>query len=148
MTLRLIKADRSHLIQAALNLSKGDLEEFHCNIAGRDPLDVLPENLDDSTHAIMLGSLVLAVGGTPDGCIWFVTTRIVEDLSKAQRMLFYRMLKYHLREVRCRGNSLPFTNFVSKNNKGHIRLLESLGATFQSGHVMSPAGFQFKQFWL
>lgn len=148
MTLRLIKADRSHLIQAALNLSKGDLEEFHCNIAGRDPVDVLPECDDETTHAIMLGSLVLAVGGTPGRCIWFVTTRIVEDLSKVQRMQFYRILKGHLGDVRDRGNSLPFTNFVSKNNKGHIRLLESLGATFQSGHVMSPAGFQFKQFWL
>lgn len=146
MTLRLIKADRSHLIQAALNLSKGDLEEFHCNIAGRDPLDVLPENLDDSTHAIMLGSLVLAAGGTPDDCIWFVTTRTVEDLSKAQRMQFYRILKGHLKAVSVEGE--PRTNFVSKNNRGHIRLLESLGATFQSGHVMSPAGFQFKQFWL
>lgn len=146
MTLRLIKADRSHLIQAALNLSKGDLEEFHCNIAGRDPLDVLPENLDDSTHAIMLGSLVLAVGGTPDGCIWFVTTRIVEDLSKAQRMQFYRILKEHLHRTHVIG--FRYTNFVSKNNKGHIRLLESLGATFQSGYVMSPAGFQFKRFWL
>lgn len=147
MTLRLIKADRSHLIQAALNLSKGDLEEFHCNIAGRDPLDVLPENLDDSTHAIMLGSLVLAVGGVPQDCIWFVTTRIVDDLSKVQRMQFYRILKGHLKSLQ--NIPRPWrTNFVSKNNKGHIRLLESLGATFQSGHVMSPAGFQFKQFWL
>ena len=147
MTLRLIKADRSHLIQAAVNLSKGDLEEFHCNISGRDPVDVLPENLDDSTHAIMLGSLVLAVGGVPQDCIWFVTTRIVEDLSKAQRMQFYRMLKMHLKGLQ--NTPRPWrTNFVSKNNKGHIRLLESLGATFQSGHVMSPAGFQFKQFWL
>lgn len=146
MTLRLIKADRSHLIQASLNLSKGDLEEFHCNIAGRDPLDVLPENLDDSTHAIMLGSLVLAVGGTPDGCIWFVTTRIVEDLSKADRIRFYKMLKQHYQSFV--PTHIRYTNFVSKNNKGHIRLLESLGATFQSGHVMSPAGFQFKQFWL
>lgn len=146
MTLRLIKAQRSHLIQAALNLSKGDLEEFHCNIAGRDPLDVLPDCDDETTHAIMLGSLVLAVGGTPGRCIWFVTTRIVEDLSKAQRMQFYRILKDHLKVVSVEGE--PRTNFVSKNNKGHIRLLESLGATFQSGHSMSPAGFQFKQFWL
>lgn len=146
MTLRLIKADRSHLIQASLNLSKGDLEEFHCNIGGRDPVDVLPECDDETTHAIMLGSLVLAVGGTPGRCIWFVTTRIVEDLSKAQRMQFYRLLKDHLKTVSTEGE--PRHNFVSKNNKGHIRLLESLGATFQSGHVMSPAGFQFKQFWL
>lgn len=147
MTLRLIKADRSHLIQSALNLSKGDLEEFHCNIAGRDPLDVLPASLDDTTHAIMLGSLVLAVGGTPPGCIWFVTTRIVEDLSKADRIRFYKILKTHYGELQGRQN-YQYSNFVSKNNKGHIRLLESLGATFQSGHVMSPAGFQFKQFWL
>ena len=146
MTLRLIKADRSHLVQAALNLSKGDLEEFHCNIAGRDPLDVLPASLDDTTHAIMLGSLVLAVGGTPDGCIWFVTTRIVEDLSKAQRMQFYRMLKGHLKAIQI--PAFRRTNFVSKNNNGHIRLLESLGASWKVGHVMSPAGFQFKQFWL
>lgn len=146
MTLRLIKADRSHLMRAALNLSKGDLEEFHCNIAGRDPVDVLPDCDDETTHAIMLGSLVLAVGGTPGRCIWFVTTRIVEDISKAQRTQFYRMLKGHLKVVSVEGE--PHTNFVSKNNKGHIRLLESLGATFQSGHVMSPAGFQFKQFWL
>lgn len=148
MTLRLVQANRSHLIQAALNLSQGDLTEFHCNIAGRDPVDVLPETLDETTHAIMLGSLVLAVGGTPADCIWFVTTRVVDELSVGQRMRFYRMLKDHLADVKRIGGNKNLSNFVSKDNIGHIRLLESLGATFQPGHTMSPAGFQFKQFWI
>ncbi|ASD52215.1 hypothetical protein PspYZU08_39 [Pseudomonas phage PspYZU08] len=148
MTLRIVKATRDHLVTAALDLSKGDLEEFHCNKANRNPVDVLPLHLDSTTHAIMLGSLVLAVGGSRHPDIWFVTTNVVETLDRAERIGFYRLLKEHLADVRDRGPNQSFTNFVSKNNKGHIRLLESLGATFQSGYVMSEAGFQFKQFWL
>lgn len=147
MTLRIVKATRNHLVTAADDLSTGDLAEFHCMLANRDPRKVLPEALNEDTHAIMAGSLVIAVGGVVDGCIWFVTTNAREILDKGERMQFYRLLKEHLAVVRNKHNRI-FTNLVSKDNALHIRLLESLGATFQSGHTMSPAGFQFKQFWL
>lgn len=141
------KATQQDLIEAAGNLSKGDLEEFHMNITNRDPREVLAKALDETTHAIVLGSLVLAVGGSKHPSIWFVTTTVVDYLTKAQRMQFYKLLKGHLTEVQhCTQRKL--TNFVSIQNKPHIRLLKSLGAQFTEATVMSPAGFAFRQFWL
>lgn len=143
-----VKATVGDLYAASLDLSTGDLNEFHCMKAGRQPWEVLPNALDETTHAIKLGALVLAVGGHKD-CIWFVTTRLVETLSKAQRIRFYRILKDHFAEI---SERLPMdkqlTNFVSVDNHAHIRLLETLGATFAEGYTMSPAGFRFRQFWL
>lgn len=140
------QATKRDLENAANDLCKGDLQEFHSHTAGRDPRDHLPNYLDETTRTIKLGSLVLAVGGSKD-CLWFVTTNVVEMLTKAQRFEFYRLLKGHLKGLREEGHQ-SLTNMVSVDNHSHIRLLESLGATFARGHVMSPAGCRFRQFWL
>ena len=143
------KATRKDLCKAARNLSVGDLADFHAMQSGRCPIDVFTKALDETVHVIKFGSRVLAVGGHPKGGVWFVTTEVVNELSKAERFSFYRMLKQHLCEVKqSRPSGESFTNFVSVGNRAHVRLLESLGATFQHGHVLSPAGFPFKQFWL
>lgn len=142
------KASQKDLIQAAHNLSQGDLNEFHMNIKGRKPEDILPEALDETTHAIVLGSLVIAVGGSK-GCLWFVTTNAVNELTKPQRFKFYRLLKGHLDDVKDQSAfNKQLTNFVSVQNIAHIRLLDSLGATWSNVIKMSPAGFAFRQFWL
>lgn len=141
------KATEQDLIQAAGNLSKGDLQEFHMNIPNRDPREVLPKALDETTHAIVIGSMVLAVGGSKFPDIWFVTTTVVDTLSRAERFRFYRMLKEHLTVVQ-HANQRMLTNYVSLQNKPHIRLLESLNARFSESTVMSQAGFAFRQFWL
>ena len=142
----LTQATKRDLSIAAGNLCLGDLQEFHCHIAGRDPVTVLSACHDETTMAIKVGSFVLAVGGSKD-CLWFVTTSLVEYLTKAERMRFYRLLKEHLNGLRDGGHQ-ALTNYVSVDNKPHIRLLESLGATFSKGITMSPAGFAFRQFWL
>lgn len=141
------KATQRDLIEAAGNLSKGDLEEFHMNIAGRDPRDVLPHALDETTCVILHGALVLAVGGSKLPDIWFVTTTVVDHLTRSERMEFYRMLKGHLKTVQGSDNYWR-TNYVSVQNKPHIRLLESLGAQISELTTMSQAGFAFRQFWL
>lgn len=78
-----------------------------------------------------------------------MTTNVITTLSPGQRFRFYRILKNHLAFIKRESPvDVPFTNLVSVDNKAHMRLLETLGATFQAGCVMSPAGFPFKQFWL
>lgn len=144
----LIKATQAHLVQATGNLAIHDLDEFHMHQANRNPLDVLPLCLDDTTMAIVEGSIVLAVGGSKD-CLWFVTTTYVETLPMRDKLTFFRLLKEHLADVRdhvpmCR----QLTNFVSVINTPHIRLLNALGATWSNVITMSPAGFAFRQFWL
>lgn len=141
------KATEQDLIQASGNLSKGDLDEFHMNIPNRDPREVLPMALDETTHAIVIGSMVLAVGGSKLPDIWFVTTTVVDTLTQAERIRFYKILKGHLMDVQGSDNHWR-TNFVSVQNKPHIRLLESLGAQISEQVTMSQAGFSFKQFWL
>jgi hypothetical protein len=143
----IVKAKRWHLEAAANDLSKGDLEEFHSHIPNRNPRDVIPECLDETTHAIVLGALVLAVGGSHGGCIWFVTTNVVDMLTKGERIRFYKILKKHYGSLKGTQN-FEYTNFVSVDNHSHIRLLNSLGASFAREHVMSPAGCRFRQFWL
>ena len=144
----LIKATQAHLVQAAGNLSVGDLDEFHMNISNRNPLDVLPLALDETTMAIVEGSIVLAVGGS-DSCLWFVTTTYVEALSLRDKLRFFKLLKGHLADVRdSESFSKQLTNYVSVINTPHIRLLNALGATWSNVITMSPAGFAFRQFWL
>ncbi|BFT63109.1 phage protein Gp13 family protein [Pseudomonas moorei] len=117
--------------------------------AGRNPLDVFPKAIDETTYAIKFGRQVLAVGGHTNGGIWFVTTNVITKLSTGQRFRFFRILKDHLAFIKRESPlDMSFTNFVSVENKAHIRLLETLGAKFQDDCVMSPAGFPFKQFWL
>lgn len=144
-----VKATHGDLWAASHDLSAGDLAEFHSFQSGRTPSEVLPKALDETTHAIKCGALVLAVGGHAQGVVWFVTTSVVGMLNKAERFRFYRILKEHLALVKDElPNRTPLTNFVSVDNHAHIRLLNSLGATFDKGHVMSPAGCRFRQFWL
>lgn len=143
-----VKATKGDLWAAANDLSRGDLTEFHSLQSGRNPLEVIPKYLDETTHAIKCGSLVLAVGGHADGVIWFVTTDVVEMLSKGERFRFYRILKDHLGGIQREFPNVSRTNFVSDENHAHIRLLESLGARFSEAHYMSPAGFRFRQFWI
>lgn len=142
----LIQAQKWHLEAAANDLYEGDLDEFHSHIAGRDPRKIMPSYLDETTRAIMLGNLVLAVGGSKN-CLWFVTTKVVDILTKAQRIRFYKMLKEHLEGLRKEGHQF-LTNYVHVDNHAHIRLLNSLGATFARDYHMSPAGCRFRQFWL
>jgi len=142
----LVKATRDHLIQAAGNLAVHDLDEFHMHVANRNPLDVLPLCLDETTMAIVESSIVLAVGGSND-CLWFVTTTYVDGLSMRDKLAFFKILKGHLGDVRARPER-ALSNWVSVANTPHIRLLNALGARWDSGITMSPAGFAFRQFWL
>ncbi|WP_335943728.1 phage protein Gp13 family protein [Pseudomonas sp. G166] len=143
------KATIADLIKASSNLSSNDLADFHAMQAGRNPVDVITAAHDETTYAIKLGHQVLAVGGHTNGGIWFVTTNVITTLSPGQRFRFYRILKDHLAFIKRESPvDVPFTNLVSIDNKAHMRLLETLGATFQADCVMSPAGFPFKQFWL
>lgn len=141
------KATLKDLYEAADNLCASDLNEFHCMKANRSPRDVLGDSLDENTKVVVVGSLVLAVGGHSSRGIWFVTTNVVHQLTKAQRFEFYRILKDHFEWINhCQPG--PRTNWVSVDNHAHIRLLTKLGASFNEGIWMSPAGFAFKQFWL
>lgn len=143
----LIPASKAILKKAASDLCASDLNEFHSMETGRDPVKVFSELDPKGCHAIMLGALVVAVGGAGRHDIWFVTTNVVHTLTPQQRKQFYRILKDHLSWVK-HVHSGIHTNWVSVSNTNHIRLLTKLGATFNEGIFMSPAGFAFKQFWL
>lgn len=144
-----IKASLADLMDASENLSPNDLADLNAMQAGRNPADVFCNALDETTHVIKVGGRVLAVGGHRNGGVWFVTTTIVSTLTTAERFRFYRLLKEHLSNIKSEVSAdLALTNHVFVENKAHVRLLEALGATFQEGCVMSPAGFPFKQFWL
>ncbi|WP_439884785.1 phage protein Gp13 family protein [Pseudomonas syringae] len=145
----IIKANLADLVEAANNLSANDLADLNAMKAGRAPADVFCNALDETTQAIKIRGRVLAVGGHLNGGVWFVTTTLVSALPLAERFRFYRMLKNHLSKIKAElPRGMELTNCVSVGNRAHVKLLEKLGATFQDGYVVSPAGFPFKQFWL
>ncbi|WP_268796629.1 phage protein Gp13 family protein [Pseudomonas huanghezhanensis] len=147
--MHITKANIYDLTFAANNLSVGDRSDFEALVSDRDPLDVFPRALDETTHCIKVGKCVLAVGGHANGGIWFVTTTLITTLAKAERFKFYRILKTHLTNIQKNPSSdTPLTNIVALANAAHIRLLETLGASFNEEILMSPAGFPFKRFWL
>ncbi len=147
--MRIHKSSIEDLIFAAANLSPGDLSDFNSMITNRHPTDVFPKALDETTHTIELNGKVLAVGGYPNGGIWFVTTTEISTLTQAERYKFYRLLKAHLALIKKESaNGVLFTNYVAVANTPHMRLVEKLGANLQADHALSPAGFPFKQFWL
>lgn len=143
--LKLQKATLRDFEIASVDLCMNDLQEFHAVAPNRDPARVIPGYLDETSMVIKAGALVVAVGGSKD-CLWFVTTNVVDMLSKAERREFLKLLKEHLAAIP--EDFQTFTNFVSVDNKPHIRLLEHLGATFSKEIKMSRAGFAFRQFWL
>ena len=147
-TLHKAKATLDDLLAVSNDLSDGDLSDFYSMQSDRQPSDVFPNALDETTYTIKYGSRVLAVGGHGQGGVWFVTTNAVALLSKAGRFRFYRILKAHLVWIKSEATGVTLTNWVSVGNHAHVRLLESLGATFQADCGISPAGFPFKQFWL
>ena len=68
------KATLEDLKVAAANLSEGDLRDFNCMQAGRQPMDVFPKHLDATTVVIKFLGEVLAVGGHSAN-VWLITTK-------------------------------------------------------------------------
>ncbi|SEJ64524.1 phage protein Gp13 family protein [Pseudomonas sp. NFR16] len=143
-----MKATIQDLHNAAMNLSKGDLADLDAMQAGRSPIEVFAKALDETTYAIKIDGKLLAVGGHSNGGIWFVTTILVGALSVGQKFRFYRILKKHLFAIKNESPDIQLSNWVSMGNRPHIRLLESLNATFEAGVSLSPSGRPFKKFWL
>jgi len=120
---------------------------------GRDPYQVLEACLDDPSLMAISDEHgnVLAVGGSPLKCIWFVHTVHAEKLKgKGRRKMFY-MLSKHLSSIKdeavsaCSDDLYHFTNIVSEQNVKHVRLLKALGAVFLPAPV-TLNGHKFKQF--
>lgn len=143
----LVKSTLGMLEETAQYLANGDRAELNKNVAGRDPLMVLAASLGPTSMSIIHNGRVLASGGSRD-CLWFVTTRWVEELTPRERMELLGLLKEHLELCRATMLKEHLSNFVWVGNELHIKLLTHLGATFAESTVVSPAGFPFRQFWL
>ena len=142
------KATLEDLKVAAANLSEGDLRDFNCMQAGRQPMDVFPKHLDATTVVIKFLGEVLAVGGHSAN-VWLITTKVVTYMTQAERYGFYRLIKSHVDFVRSQvQDESILSNFVSLANLSHIKLLKKLGSKISEETYSSPAGFHFKKFYL
>lgn len=133
--------------EAARLISANDLIEFHRNIEGRSLPKVLAKSLDGTSRTIIHNGKILATGGS-NGCLWFVTTTWVDELTLRERIEMLRLLKEHLAWCRTWMVKEEMTNFVYEHNDKHRRLLDALGATYGFYQEYSPAGHPFRQFWL
>ncbi|WYW00672.1 internal virion protein [Pseudomonas phage vB_PpuP-Vasula] len=143
----LIETTVDMLEETARFISPNDLEEFNKMQTGRDLKATLLKSLGPTSRSIVHNGNVLASGGSNE-CLWFVTTRWVEELTPKERVKMLRLLKAHLEVCRAVMPAELMTNFVYEHNKPHRRLLDLLGARYGFYQEYSPAGFPFRQFWL
>ncbi|WCD55407.1 hypothetical protein LABOLPEG_00005 [Pseudomonas phage phi 21A] len=143
----LVKSTPDIIGEAAFMASSGDRAEFNKMIAGRDMTTVLLGSLDETSMSIVHNGQILATGGS-SGCLWFITTKHVDNLTPRERLDMLALLKDHLETCRATMDPDLMTNMVWTGNHQHIRLLKHLGARFAEHTVLSPAGYDFRQFWL
>lgn len=143
----LTKTTKDMLEEAASFISMTDLEEFNKMQAGRDLRATLLRSLGETSMSIIHNGRVLATGGSNE-CLWFITTRWVEELTPRERVQMLRLLKEHLEYCRSVMPADQLSNFVYEHNKPHRRLLDALGARYGFYQEYSPAGHPFRQFWL
>lgn len=143
----LVATTEEMLEDAARFISSNDLQEFNKMREGRDIRVTLLKSLDETSRSIIHNGRVLATGGS-NGCLWFITTTWVTELTKSERYEMLRLLKGHLEWCRTWMTSEQMTNFVYEHNTQHRRLLDALGARYGFYQEYSPAGHPFRQFWL
>ncbi|QUR34632.1 internal (core) protein [Escherichia phage P762] len=123
-----------------------DVNELMANDPRRDLKPVLMSHLTPSSVVLVdaLGT-VYAYGGNQGDNVWFVTSRLVSRLSKAEKR------EFGLHIARYRDLMLDqygtIWNYVWSGNKSHIKFLKLLGAKFHDDWTISPVtGEHFQLF--
>lgn len=143
----LVPTELDMLTEAIESISANDREEFHKMQSGRDLRATILRSLGPTSMTIIHNGHVLATGGSNE-CLWFITTRYVDNLLPREKLQMVLMLKRHLEEVRKVLPPDQMSNFVYEHNEPHRRLLDALGARYGFYQEYSPAGHPFRQFWL
>lgn len=123
-----------------------DINELMAHDPRRDLESVLLSHLTPSSVVLVdaLGT-VYAYGGNQGDNVWFVTSRLVSRLSKAEK----REFGLHIARYRdLMLDQFPVLwNYVWSGNKSHIRFLRLLGAKFHPEVTISPVtGERFQLF--
>ncbi|QDH94164.1 putative internal (core) protein [Escherichia phage vB_EcoP-Ro103C3lw] len=123
-----------------------DVNELMAHDPRRDLKSVLLSHLTPSSVVLVdaLGT-VYAYGGNQGDNVWFLTSRLVSRLSKAEK----REFGHHIAAYRdLMLDQFPVLwNYVWSGNKSHIRFLRLLGAKFHPEVTISPVtGERFQLF--
>ena len=123
-----------------------DINELMAHDPRRDLESVLLSHLTPSSVVLTdaLGT-VYAYGGNQGDNVWFLTSRLVSRLSKAEK----REFGLHIARYRdLMLDQFPVLwNYVWSGNKSHIRFLRLLGAKFHHEVTVSPVtGERFQLF--
>lgn len=123
-----------------------DVNELMANDPRRDLKSVLLSHLTPSSVVLVdaVGT-VYAYGGNQGDNVWFLTSRRVSGLSKAEK----REFGHHIATYRdLMLDQFPVLwNYVWSGNKSHIRFLRLLGAKFHPEVTISPVtGERFQLF--
>lgn len=123
-----------------------DINELRAHDPRRDLKSVLLSHLTQSSVVLVdaVGT-VYAYGGNQGDNVWFVTSRLVSRLTKAEK----REFGLHIARYRdLMLDQFPIIwNYVWSGNKSHIRFLRLLGAKFHPEVTISPVtGESFQLF--
>ena len=123
-----------------------DINELMAHDPRRDLESVLLSHLTPSSVVLVdaLGT-VYAYGGNQGDNVWFLTSRRVSRLAKAEK----REFGHHIATYRdLMLDQFPVLwNYVWSGNKSHIRFLRLLGAKFHPEVTISPVtGERFQLF--
>ncbi|AZS13026.1 putative internal (core) protein [Escherichia phage Ro45lw] len=123
-----------------------DVNELMANDPRRDLESVLLSHLTPSSVVLVdaLGT-VYAYGGNQGDNVWFVTSRLVSRLTRAERREFVQRIAEY-RDLRLDQYPVLW-NYVWEGNSSHIRFLKILGAVFHEEWTESPVtGERFRLF--
>lgn len=123
-----------------------DINELMAHDPRRDLESVLLSHLTPSSVVLTdaMGT-VYAYGGNQGDNVWFLTSRLVSRLTKAEK----REFGLHIARYRdLMLDQFPVLwNYVWSGNKSHIRFLRLLGAKFHPEVTISPVtGERFQLF--
>lgn len=123
-----------------------DIKELAAHDPRRDLKSVLLSHLTQSSVVLVdVVGTVYAYGGNQGDNVWFVTSRLVSRLTKAEK----REFGLHIARYRdLMLDQFPILwNYVWSGNKSHIRFLRLLGAKFHPEVIISPVtGESFQLF--
>jgi len=134
--MELKKIDSVHWIdELCRNISDDDLIEFDYfkkiiikeDVSIKDHIMKIYNDSTNELYIITHNNELISLGGCDDdGCVFFLTTKLSENLNQREKIKFIKLIKQH-RDFCLKKHSYIW-NFIYEENHHHKKLLTLIGA--------------------
>ncbi len=133
--MEIIPTTIQHILEISENITNEDLNEFkkYKTYVLKDESISLLEHLvmascDYEIYTMIHNSVVMALGGELNGCVWFLTSNYLGQQTKEIKNEFITIMNEHKEKVLDETGYI--WNFIWEGNKTHINFLKMMGAEF------------------